>query len=147
MIGLQNTKVVVMNANVVSSTAAEVSDFYVDTSGFKYAKFIVSTPQPTTGGTSTFTSLVLKEGDSTTAISTTVLTGGTDFALPTSSDTATPACGVINLDLRKRKRYLAWTSQATAAAYVNQMMVAVLDRAVEAPNSATEAGATVLYNG
>lgn len=147
MNALENCKVVVMNVNAISSTAAEAGDLYVDTAGYHYATFIVSTPQPTSGGTATFTSLVLNHGDTTSTISTALLTGGTDFTLPTSSDTAQAASGILNVDLRGKKRYMNFTSAATAASYVNQTFICILSKADESPNSAAEAGVTSRYSG
>lgn len=92
--------------------------------------------------------LELSEGDTTTGFTTVaafVGDGGSGFTIP-DADTSDAQMIVLNLDLKKRKRYIkiaikpAGTAQLLAASYH-------LTRANEMPDTAAEAGCAALVNG
>lgn len=141
MVVLQNAKTLVIKADVLSTTAAETSDA-VDCKGYHYATFLIGGEVATaTDASQTLTSLVLKEGDTTSSYANiTEFVGGTAFTIPVNNDTTAHLAVRFNVDLRKRKRYLQVSMQGAAASSANTFAFCVLSRAAEAPNSATEAG-------
>lgn len=136
MIGLQNAKVLQIKADVLSSTAAETSD-PVDCLGYHYATFLIGGEVATaTDASQTLTSLVLTEGDTTSAFSNiTEFVGGTAFTIPVNNLTAQHLSCRFNVDLRKRKRYLQVSMRAAAASSVNTFATVILSRA----NNSTDA--------
>ena len=64
--------------------------------------------------------------------------GGTDFAIPAVSDTASVAVVKLDVNTQAKKRYLKVT--ATPAVSVNTVVTARLSRGENAPATASEAG-------
>lgn len=142
MIALQNTKIV--SAGVLTAaTNANANGITIDTLGYDYCSIIFSGAVATSGGTSTWTSLSLIQSDTTTLSTSNTVSGfvsGTDFTITASNDTVNPFIAKFDVDLRDKKRYLGVARQAASTAYDDHQIIAILGRASEAPNSASEAG-------
>lgn len=150
MLHIQNAKFLQIKADVLSSTAAETSD-PVDCKGYHYATFLIGGEVATaTDSSQTLTSLVLKEGDTTSSFANiTEFVGGTAFTIPVNNLTAQHMTCRFNVDLRKRKRYLQVSMQAAAASSANTFASVVLSRAANGTDAAqistaTETGVTTI---
>lgn len=134
MLNLSNILPVPLLSATVATNATNA--VYVDTkpSGnqFDHLHLIVTVPKATSGGTSTIASLVINHGDTTSTISTALATGGTNFTIITSNDTANFACQYFSIPLRGRKRYVGVTSQA-AAGYAILGITALLSKGHQTP--------------
>jgi hypothetical protein len=141
MISLQNTKIVSL-LKPQSVGTSEVSA-YVDTYGYAYAQ--VHLHADTAAASSVLTELAIKEGTSTSSFSAiTALTGGTsdgNFTLPVPN-TSTPDIVRFNIDLRKRKRYLAIAVASTTARLCSATVI--LGRPKRGVTSAGEAGCSTV---
>jgi hypothetical protein len=144
----QTGKHVTLNTGVVATDAT--SRHYVDSNGFGAVDILVSAPKATaTNGTGTFTSLALQHSDTTDATNFSTIVEGTSgtptssqFSMPTNNDT--DAWTDVRLSLAKqgsRKRYVGVLIRATAAAYDDVSISAMLSRAAEGP--VTNGGALV----
>ena len=130
MIDMQNSKFLVIKADVLSTTAAETSDA-VDCKGYNYATFLIGGEVATaTDASQTLSSLILKEGDTTSSFANiTEFVGGTAFTIPVNNLTTQHLSCRFNVDLRKRKRYLQVSMHGSAAAAANTFAFVVLSRA------------------
>jgi hypothetical protein len=81
---------------------------------FDFVDILLTLPTATSGGTSTATSLVFRESDSTSTFTTTVSTGGTDFTILAHNVETGPQIQRFQRDLRGKKRYIQVVSQAAA---------------------------------
>lgn len=147
MIHSQNKKfLVVKNFGTVATNSTDTS--YFDTQGFHYAKvLVVCNPAGATNSSATFTTVNLREGDTTSSFATcSGFVTGTDFTKPTNNNTSYGAVIEFNVDLRKRKRYIQIQSTPGAAAtdMGSYGVFAILSRAEEAPNTTAEALAAVI---
>lgn len=143
MLHAQNTKDVnVAIAQSVLSTATLTAN--IDTLGFDYAQVKLRYEADTTA------SIVQKLSESETSDGsftdiTAFVGGGTGgFTIP-ASGTALKTV-IMNVDLRSRMRWLKLTHNSGDAALLQSADV-TLDRAHTLPDTAAEAGATVLVNG
>jgi len=133
MIHSQMEKVVA----TLPATGSSAVTLTVDTVGVDYASFTVLRGS----NASTVFASVLKveeSDDNSTFSNVTGLVGGTDFTIPTVSDTS--ATVVVKLDIATpaRKRYLKVT--ATPAVSVPVAITGRLSRLENAPSNASEAG-------
>jgi hypothetical protein len=133
MIHSQMEKVVA----TLPATGSSAVTLTVDTVGVDYASFTVLRGS----NASTVFASVLKveeSDDNSTYSNASGFVGGTDFTIPTVSDTS--ATSVVKLDIATpaRKRYLRVT--ATPAVSVPVAITGRLSRLENAPSSASEAG-------
>jgi hypothetical protein len=133
MIHSQMEKVVA----TLPATGSSAVTLTVDTVGVDYASFTVL--RGSNASTVFASVLKVEESDDNSSYSNvTGLVGGTDFTIPTVSDTS--ATSVVKLDIATpaRKRYLKVT--ATPAVSVPVAITGRLSRLENAPSSASEAG-------
>lgn len=124
MIHAQNTKTLPALIGVIATNATSASAV-IDTKDAQYVQLELSLPAATSGGTSTITSLKVQTAPTATGAWTDLPgtigdgTTNTDFALPTSNDTANPHS--FRIGVRKgggvAGRYFRTVQQA-AAGYV-----------------------------
>jgi hypothetical protein len=135
MIHSQNTKYVSLIGGSVGTT--EVTATF-SRAGYEYATILWHLD--TAAASQPPTTMALSEADGTTYETVATFVGGTgtdNFTIPTPN-TSTRDLVVFHVDLRKRKKNLK-VGLANTAARVSSV-VAILSRANEAPDSATEAG-------
>jgi hypothetical protein len=133
MIHSQMEKVVA----TLPATGSSAVTLTVDTVGVDYASFTVL--RGSNASTVFASALKVEESDDNSTFSNvTGFLGGTDFTIPTVSDTS--ATSVVKLDIATpaRKRYLKVT--ATPAVSVPVAITGRLSRLENAPSSASEAG-------
>lgn len=145
MIQTQNTRVQIMLDPGATLATNATATGWVDTRGYDYCSVIVAVG---TSSSAALTALKLMEGsatNSTTAI--VALTGGTatsssvGFVIPTHATNGTStsqAYAVMNVDCRKRARYLVMN--LTPAATNTVTALAVLSRADEMPSGTAATG-------
>lgn len=124
-------------SNAIGSTSA-TSTVTVDAKRADEAMILVSIPAATaTNSSYTLSSLLVKAGD-TTAVSsaTTIITGGTDFTIPTNNDTSAPATIKLTVPGPLTKRYLF--VQTTPSAAINVSVFALLHRFEETPSDSED---------
>jgi hypothetical protein len=133
MIHAQNVKVV---ASVPASVGTSAVTLTIDSLGYDYAS--VSVMRASNASTAFASVLKIEESDDNSSYSNvTGFVGGTDFAIPAVTDTASAAIVKLDVDTKARKRYLKVT--ATPAVSVNTLVSARLSRG-DAPTTAAEAG-------
>ena len=133
MIHSQMEKVLASVPTAVGSSAVTLT---IDSLGYDYAS--VSVLRASNASTVFASVLKVEESDDNSTYSNvTGLVGGTDFTIPTVSDTASAAIVKLDVDTKSRKRYLKVT--ATPAVSVNTVVSARLSRG-DAPTTASEAG-------
>jgi hypothetical protein len=133
MIHAQNVKVV---ASVPASVGTSAVTLTIDTLGYDYAS--VAVLRASNASTAFASVLKIEESDDNSAYSNVSgFVGGTDFAIPAVSDTASAAIVKLDVDTKAKKRYLKVT--ATPAVSVNTVVTALLSRG-DAPTTADEAG-------
>jgi hypothetical protein len=133
MIHSQMEKVVA----TLPATGSSAVTLTVDTVGVDYASFTVL--RGSNASTVFASALKVEESDDNSTYSNVSgFVGGTDFTIPTVSDTS--ATSVVKLDIATpaRKRYLKVT--ATPAVSVPVAITGRLSRLENAPSSASEAG-------
>lgn len=134
MIHSQMEKVVGSVPTAVGTSAVALT---IDTLGFDHASVAVLRAS----NASTVFASVLKvehSDDNSSYSDVSGFVGGTDFAIPAVSDTASAAIVKLDVDTKARKRYLKVT--ATPAVSVNTIVTARLSRGENAPSTASEAG-------
>lgn len=146
MIHAQNAAFAIMKAGkTVASNATSVD--YVDGQSWHYATILLVGGLASSGTSNSFSTLALVEADDTATTSFTNVSGavgGTDstngFTIPINNSSTTSYCVRFNVDLRKRKRYVAIKSTPSAAATDQgpYSVVAFLSRGEEAPNTTLE---------
>jgi len=133
MIHAQNVKVV---ASVPASVGTSAVTLTIDSLGYDYAS--VSVMRASNASTAFASVLKIEESDDNSSYANvTGFVGGTDFAIPAVTDTASAAIVKLDVDTKARKRYLKVT--ATPAVSVNTVVSARLSRG-DAPTTAAEAG-------
>jgi hypothetical protein len=133
MIHSQMEKVV---ASVPASVGSSAVTLTIDTLGYDHAS--VSVLRASNASTVFASVLKIEESDDNSSYSNVSgLVGGTDFTIPTVSDTSAVAVVKMDVDTKAKKRYLKVT--ATPAVSVNTVVTARLSRG-DAPTTATEAG-------
>jgi hypothetical protein len=133
MIHSQMEKVV---AAVPASVGTSAVTLTIDTLGYDHAS--VSVMRASNASTVFASVLKIEESDDNSSYSNVSgLVGGTDFTIPTVSDTSAVAVVKLDVDTKAKKRYLKVT--ATPAVSVNTVVAARLSRG-DAPTTATEAG-------
>jgi len=133
MIHSQMEKVVA----TLPATGSSAVTLTVDTVGVDYASFTVLRGS----NASTVFASVLKveeSDDNSTFSNVTGFVGGTDFTIPTVSDTSATVVVKMDIATPARKRYLKVT--ATPAVSVPVAITGRLSRLENAPSSASEAG-------
>jgi len=124
-------------ASLPSAAATSVSTLVVDTQSYDYASFTVLRAS---NAATTFASVLKIEesDDNSTYSNVSGFVGGTDFTIPTVTDTSNTAIVKLDIDTKVRKRYLKVSVQPSAS-----IAVAVegrLSRGENAPTTAAEAG-------
>ena len=124
-------------ASLPSAAATSVSTLVVDTQTYDYASFTVLRAS---NAATTFASVLKIEesDDNSTYSNVSGFVGGTDFTIPTVTDTSNTAIVKLDIDTKVRKRYLKVSVQPSAS-----IAVAVegrLSRCENAPTTAAEAG-------
>lgn len=146
MIYAQNHAVAILKAGKTVATNATNVD-YVDGQGWNYATVLLIGGIASSGTSNTFSALALQESDDTATTNFANVTGavgGTDatngFTIPINNSSTTSYCVRFNVDLRKRKRYVALksTPSIVASDMGPYSVIAVLSRGEEAPNSTLE---------
>lgn len=134
MIHAQNDKVVAAVPGSVGTSAVTLT---VDTLGYDHAS--VTVLRAANASTAFASVLKVEHSDDNSSYSdVSGLVGGTDFTIPTVSDTASVAVVKLDVDTKAKKRYLKVT--ATPAVSVNTVVTARLSRGEVAPATAAEAG-------
>jgi hypothetical protein len=134
MIHSQNDKVVGSVPAAVGTSAVTLT---IDTLGYDHAS--VDVLRASNASTVFASVLKVEESDDNVSYSNVSgLVGGTDFTIPTVSDTAVASIVKLDVDTKAKKRYLKVT--ATPAVSVNTVVTARLSRGEEAPVTAADAG-------
>lgn len=140
MIALQNVKIL-STGPLTAATDATATALVIDTLDYKYCSIIFSGAVATAAGTSTWTSLALMQGDTTSSYAAVSgFVSGTDFTITASNDTVAPFLAKFDVDLEGKKRYLTVRRQAASTAYDDHQIIAILSRADVAPSTAALAG-------
>lgn len=142
--------VIVLQAKSYTAAGTALSAA-LDTAGFDYATIDVALGTADTTAHQP-TVLKLSESDDTTTTVTDIVafTGGTalsasvGYVIP-AADTSNPQIVKMNIDLKKRKRYLRLAMTAATVQLVHAQMN--LHKAEQSPVSASDAGAAVLAVG
>jgi hypothetical protein len=141
MIHSQNDKVV---AAVPASVGTSAVTLTVDTLGYDHAS--VTVLRAANASTAFASVLKVEHSDDNSSYSDVAgLVGGTDFTIPTVSDTSSVAVVKLDVDTKAKKRYLKVT--ATPAVSVNTVVTARLSRGEVAPVTAAEAGCIGVVKG
>ena len=142
-IDLQSSKVEVLLSTLASVATNTTNYGYIDTLGWDYAK-VIATVGTAASTSDAFKTIYLTEGTNSTAATAIVAFTGTTGSVTTSASgfvipnfsTSEPTAVVLNVDLRKRERYLRVNTAPGTAAAVS--VVALLTRGREAmPSSDT----------
>ena len=151
MIALQDCKVEVPLATLATVATNSSNYAYLDTIGWDYAKIIAVIGTAATGNAA-FKGLILTEGTNSTAASAIVaFTGGTvtsasvGFVIPNFTGITEPTCVVLNVNLKKRERYLRLLVTPGTAAPVS--VVCVLGRGREATPGSDDGNAALIVDG
>lgn len=141
MIHAQNDKVVAAVPAAVGTSAVTLT---VDTLGYDHAS--VTVLRAANASTAFASVLKVEHSDDNSSYSdVSGLVGGTDFAIPAVTDTASVAVVKLDVDTKAKKRYLKVT--ATPAVSVNTVVSARLSRGEVAPVTAAEAGCIGVVRG
>ena len=140
---LEYTRTVVGTPCTSQTTTATLT---LDTLGYSYASIDVIVDKSSTAGhtaNSILNVLTLGQGDTTSAVTTTVYT----VAVPAASVAVTNQASVVRLDvdLRGKSRYLK--VDATPVAALSTNIVARLGKGQEGPESASAKGVLAKYSG
>lgn len=144
MIPSQNIKPrVALVAQTVGTATANVYGNTLDVRGYDSATFIVECRSATVSSVPTH--VIIEHADDTNTSSFAAISGGTiTSGLPTEHNstaiTNQDAYGVLNVDLRGKKRYLRIGFRATTNV-ATMSSICVLDNPGQAPINATGAGA------
>lgn len=123
-------------AVATNATNAVIIDCRPTGNEYDFVDIVLTLPTATASGTSTVTSLVFRESNTTSSFTTTVATGGSTFTIPTSNDTTGPYAARFQRALHGRPRYIQVVSQA-AAGYATLGLHAILSRGHETPSEAS----------
>ena len=141
MIHSQMEKVVAAVPGSVGTSAVTLT---VDTLGYDYAS--VTALRASNASTVFASVLKVEESDDNSSYSNVSgFVGGTDFTIPTVTDTSVVSVVKLDIDTKARKRYLKVT--ATPAVSVNTVVTARLSRGENAPATASEAGVLAWVRG
>lgn len=133
MIHSQMEKVV----GTLPATGSSAVTLTVDTLGYDYASLTVL--RGSNASTVFASVLKVEESDDNSSYSNVSgLVGGTDFTIPTVTDTAGTSVVKLDVDVKAKKRYLKVT--ATPAASMPVAITGRLSRGENAPTTASEAG-------
>jgi len=141
MIDLQNTKVESLIRPTKATVNTNATSYgYLDTLGWDYAKIVIHASATHAITSAAFTTIALSEGtNSAAATGVVALTGGAatsasvGFVIATGTDTSQGAMFCLNVDLRKRERYLKLG--LTPAAKGDFSACAVLTRGHQVPGA------------
>lgn len=145
MIHAQNDKAVVLLGPGAAIATTATATARIDTLGFEYLSVDVVL-DTTSAATDNPSVLKFTEGDDTnasTAITELTGDGASGFTIPDNS-TSAATIARFRIDLRKRKRYLKLSVTPIAAGGQKIEALARLGRANEAPDTASEAGASAV---
>jgi hypothetical protein len=145
-----------MNRLEGSKTAAKVSDItssqthehVIDTLGFSYASIDVAFEPVAAAGTNSAVATVLTLQHSDTTASFSAVSGfvaGTNYTIPTPSNTTDSEVIRLNVDLEGKRRYLRLQATPTASGAV--ATVARLGTAEAVPVAASTAGVDAFVSG
>lgn len=125
----------------IETLAAATTTGTIDTLGYDYCS--IDLVANTATATTKPTTLVIGEGDTSTAFTDIAATvGGTAYTMPEGPDTSGDWAVKFNIDLKGRKRYLnLQISPGTTAIFAS---VANLFRGEDAPINTTKAGVVAL---
>lgn len=140
MIHSQNEKVV----STLPATGSSAVTLTVDTLGYDHASLTVLRGS----NASTVFATVLKVEDSDDDVTygnVSGMVGGTDFTIPTVTNTAGTSVVKLDVDTKARKRYLKVT--ATPAASMPVAITGRLSRGQESPVTAADAGVLAWVKG
>lgn len=135
-------------AKVSDITAAQTHEHTIDTLGFSYASIDVAFEPVAAAGTNSAvaTVLTLLQGDTTSSYAAvTGFVSGTNYTIPTPSNTTDSAVVRLNVDLKGKKRYLKVSSTPTTAGAIGT--VARLGIADAVPVAASAAGVNTFVSG
>jgi hypothetical protein len=144
---LENSKSVT-KIGTADTTTATTHQHSIDTLGFSYASVDVVFEPVASAGTNSAVAIALKlqEGDTTAAYSDiSGFVGGTDFTVPTPSDTNSTNVVRFDIDLRGQKRFLNVFATPQAASVVASN--ARLGKGEDGVDSASEKGAGAAVSG
>ena len=136
MIASQMSKVV---SAVPAAATTNTTTLVIDTLGFDAASVTVS--RASNAATAFATTLKVEESDNNSDYTNvTGLVGGTDFTIPTVTDTASVSVVKFDIDTRVKKRYLKVSACPSTSSAIAVAINARLVRADVAPTTAAEAG-------
>lgn len=149
MVEGQNTKVIRFKLPATVASDA-TSSTYFDRRGYNMAKVLVCCDEaPATNTSQKYTSLVVMHSPTTHISNATALSNGTgttnttasatQFVLPAHNDTANAQILQFNINCQMLERYIHVKLQASSSGIIIDN-TAVLFRAEQAPDTATEAG-------
>jgi hypothetical protein len=136
-------------AKVSDITASQTHEHTIDTLGFSYASIDVAFEPVAAGGTASAVASVLTlqhsdaVGSGFSAV--TGFVSGTNYTIPTPSNTTDSAVVRLNVDLEGKKRYLRVSATPTTAGAVSS--VARLGVAEAVPLAASAAGVGAFVSG
>lgn len=142
--GQTDKVVVVIKPQSIATDATATGSF--DTLGYSYAQLDVVLDSSAAVSNNPAV-LAVSEGDTTTAytdVTALVGDGSGGFTVP-NVHTANATVVRLNIDLKKRKRYLKLSQTSGGAANISTT-IARLSRAAVQPDTTTEAGVTALVN-
>jgi hypothetical protein len=126
------------------ATGSSAVTLTVDTRGYDYASLTVL--RGSNASTVFATVLKIEESDDDSSYSAVSgMTGGTDFTIPTVTDTAGTSVVKLDVDTKAKKRYLKVT--ATPSTSIPVAITGRLSRGENAPSSASEAGVLAWVKG
>lgn len=136
MIASQMSKVV---AAVPSAATTNTTTLVIDTLSWDYASVTVA--RAANAATAFASTLKVEESDDNSSYSNVSgFVGGTDFTIPTVSDTTSVAIVKLDVDTKVRKRYLKVSACPSTSSAIAVAIEGRLSRGENAPASASEAG-------
>lgn len=136
MISSQMSKVV---AAVPAAATTNTTTLVIDTLGYDSASVTVA--RASNAATVFATTLKVEDSDDNVTYSNVSgLVGGTDFTIPTVTDTASTSVVKFDIDTRAKKRYLRVSACPSTASAIAVSLNCRLGRAENAPATAAEAG-------
>jgi len=136
MIVSQMSKVV---AAVPTAATTNTTTLVIDTLSWDYASVAVA--RASNAATAFATVLKVEESDDNSTFSNVSgFVGGTDFTIPTVTDTSSVAIVKLDIDTKARKRYLKVSACPSTSSAIAVAIEGRLSRGENAPTSASEAG-------
>jgi hypothetical protein len=136
MIASQMSKVV---AAVPTAATTNTTTLVIDTLSWDYAS--VAVLRASNAATTFASTLKVEESDDNSAYSNVSgFVGGTDFTIPTVTDTASVAVVKLDIDTKVRKRYLKVSACPSTSSAIAVAISGRLSRGDSAPTTAAEAG-------